>query len=140
MSIEIDTSEVRALAEDFKAVPARLARHAKPVVSKGADNIRNQMRDEMSSSAHFKKAAKSITYDLIDDGFGAEIGPVKGAGSIANIAYFGGSGWSGRKKPGPGWQQGPGGGGTVPDPRGALKAEAPRFIKALADAAAELLR
>ena len=54
-----------------------------------------------------------------------EVGPRKGKpGSIANIAYFGGAN---------------GGGGTVPDPRGALEAEAPRFEKALTDLVGEIL-
>ena len=122
---KIDASEVRSLAEDFRRVPPMLARQAKPVVSRGAVNIKNQLRDEMGRSVHFR-AADSITYDLVDGGYGAEIGPTKtGAGPIANIAYFGGSN---------------GGGGTVPDPRGALDAEAPRFAQALSDLAAELLR
>lgn len=121
----IDASEARALAEDFRRVPDQLARHAKPIVEKGASNIKDQLRDEMGRSRHFR-AAKSITYDLLDGGYTAEIGPTKtGAGPIANIAYFGGSN---------------GGGGTVPDPRGALDAEAPRFAQALSDLAAELLR
>ena len=141
MSIEIDMSEVRELMADWTRVPDMMAREGRPVVERGARNIRDQLRDEMRNSKHFKAAAKSISYDLDDDGYGAEIGPKKGGpGAIAVIAYFGGSAWSGRRRPGRGWQQGPGGGGTVPDPRGALEAEAPRFEKALADKAAELLR
>ena len=125
-SFQIDASEVRALAEDFRRVPDQLARHAKPIVEKGANNIKDQLREEMGRSRHFFKAAKSITYDILDGGYTAEIGPTKtGAGPIANIAYFGGSN---------------GGGGTVPDPRGALEAEAPRFANALSELAAELLR
>ena len=141
MSIEIDTSEVRELIADWTRVPDMMAREGRPAIERGARNIRDQLRDEMRSSTHFKGAAKSISYDLDDDGYGAEIGPKKGGpGAIAVIAYFGGSAWSGRRRPGRGWQQGPGGGGTVPDPLGALEAEAPRFEKALADKAAELLR
>lgn len=125
MSIQIDMSEVRELAADFRRVPAEVQRVAKPVVAKGALKIKNQLRDEMADSRHFQ-AANFIGYDLTDGGFGAEIGPEKsGAGNLANIAYFGGAN---------------GGGGTVPDPRGALDAETPHFIKALADAAAEVLR
>lgn len=126
MSIEFDMTEVRALSEDFRRVPDALARHAKPVVAKGAVNIKNQLRDEMRDSTWFGGAAADIDYDLLDGGFTAEIGPTKGgAGSLANLAYFGGAN---------------GGGGTVPDPRGALEAEAPRFANALAELAAGLLR
>lgn len=123
--IEIDMSEVRTFAADMRQVDSRLARHVKPVVKRGATNIKDQMVEEMKSSAWFAPVARGISYDLVNDGYTAEIGPTKGSpGSLANIAYFGG-----------GVQPG---GGTVPDPRGALDAEVPRFQKALADLAEEL--
>ena len=125
--IEIDMSEVREFAADLRQVDSRLARHVKPVVKRGATNIKDQMVEEMKSSAWFAPVARGISYDLVDDGYTAEIGPTRGpgqVGSLANIAYFGG-----------GVQPG---GGTVPDPRGALDAEVPRFQKALADLAEEL--
>lgn len=124
MSIQIDVAEVRQLAHDMRGVEPLLARHLKPAVAKGALNIKNQLRDEAAESGHFR-FAQSISYDLIDNGFGAEIGPTKGgAGSLANIAYFGGAN---------------GGGGTVPDPSGALEVEADKFGSALAEIAAGLL-
>lgn len=141
--VTIDVSEVRALEVDMRAVDSRLVRHIIPVVEKGAANIKGDLRAEAFKSRHFGGMARSITYDMITSsgsGIEAEIGPTKGKpGSIANIAYFGGSAWSGRKNPGRGWQSGPGGGGTVEDPRGALDREAPRFERALADIAAELV-
>lgn len=125
MKMEIDVSEVRQLAVDFRQVPDALARHAKPAVVRGGVSIKDQLRAEMGASAHFR-AADSITFDVTDGGYTVEVGPTKtGAGPIANIAYFGGVN---------------GGGGTVPDPRGALEAEAPKFAKALSDLAADLLR
>lgn len=127
MKIRIDTSEVREFAAELHGIPPRLAHHARPVVKRGAQNIKNQLVEEMRASVHFRPVARGISYDIVDNGFTAEIGPEKGSpGSLANIAYFGG-----------GTQPG---GGTVPDPRGALEAEAPRFEKSLADLAAELLR
>jgi hypothetical protein len=66
-----------------------------------------------------------VNYDLETDGgeLVAEIGPDKDlSGNLANIAYFGT------------WK----GGGTVPDPVGALEAEAPNFEKALGDLVEEL--
>ena len=127
--ITIDTSEVRALAADMRQVDHRLTRHVVPVVERGAMNVREQLRAEAASSAHFRMA-RHITYDMKYAGFGAggvieaEVGPEKaGAGNLANIAYFGGAN---------------GGGGTVPDPQGAADSELPRFAKALADIAAEL--
>lgn len=126
--IEVDVSEVRELIADFSQVPGLLARHARPVVNHGALNIKKQLVEEWERSAHFTTSGgrpAKISYDIEDDGFSAVIGPEhSGVGNLANIAYFGGSN---------------GGGGTVPDPRGALDAEAPKFAKALADVAAELL-
>ena len=55
----------------------------------------------------------------------AEIGPeTGGAGSLAGFAYFGGVN---------------GGGGTVPDPQGALDAEAPNVEKHLGALVAKAL-
>lgn len=121
-SVSVDLSEVRTLATDLRGVEPRLSRHIKPAIAKGAGNIKSQLREEASNSRHFRMA-NHISYDLLDGGFGAEIGPEKvGAGNLANIAYFGGAN---------------GGGGTVPDPRGALDAEAPRFLSELARLAVE---
>lgn len=118
--IEIDASQVRALAADLTAAAAKVQLGARPVIARAALNIKAQLRDEMGASAHFRGAADSISYDLLDGGLTAEIGPSSEGGSpgnLANIAYFGTSK----------------GGGTVPDPDGALQAEAPALEKALAD-------
>lgn len=130
MKMEIDASEVRQLAVDFRQVPDALARRAKPAVVRGAVNIKEQLSAEMASSASFG-ALSGMSFDLTDGGYAAEIGIKTGGsgraglGFGANIAYFGGAN---------------GGGGTVPDPMGALEAEAPKFAKALSDLAADLLR
>lgn len=90
----------------------------RPVVSKGALNIKNQLRTEAKNSDYFR-LAPWINYDLTDHAgdITAEIGPRKEhAGALANIAYFGGA---------------HGGGASVPDPQGALDAEADRFVSAL---------
>ena len=125
--IEIDTSELRTLQADMTKVDSRLARHLRPVVSKGALNIKETLREEMSESDRggrgFGPVTKSITYELEDDGYSAVIGPEKGApGSLANVAYFGTSR----------------GGGTVADPEDALQEEADAFIEHLAAMAEEL--
>ena len=123
--ISIDTSEVRTLAADMRRVDERMVRHVIPVVERGAVNVRNQLREEAAQSGHFK-IGRHISYDMRDNAgaYEAEIGPEKaGAGNLANIAYFGGAN---------------GGGGTIPDPRGALDAELPRFAQALVDIAQEL--
>lgn len=124
--ISIDAHEVRELAADFTRVPGELSRHAIPVLSKGALNIKNQMREsfEASGNAGFRFVGRTVSYDLHTEGneLSAEIGPTKPAGALANVAIFGT----------------PRGGGTVADPREALEAEGPRFEKALADLAEEL--
>ena len=125
--VSVDAHEVRELAADFTRVPGELSRHAIPVLSKGALNIKNQMRSEILQSAVGQKRGveSSITYDLHDGGYLAEIGPRKGGpGSIANIAYFGGA---------------HGGGGSAPDPRGALEAEAPNVEREILDIVSRVL-
>lgn len=122
--VTIDTSELRAFRDEILHHASYVAvRHARPVVQRGAQNIKEQLQAEARGSRHFR-LERAISYDIEDDGFAAEIGPEKGgAGSLANIAYFGGAN---------------GGGGTVPDPRAALDAEIPRFIDQLAQIADQL--
>ena len=123
-SVEIDASELRAFSSELGRVPAKVVTGIRPAVRKAGVNMKNQLREEMKASRHFR-AAESISFDEGDGGMAVEVGPTKsGAGNLANIAYFGGAN---------------GGGGTVPDPRGALDAEAPRFEKALTDLVGEIL-
>lgn len=123
-SASFDDSGIRelqkAIAEKVRATPKQV----EAVVHRGSNNIKRQQQEEMRASKHFSAVAGAISYDLrAGGGFGggfveSEIGPVKGApGSLANIAYFGGSR----------------GGGTVPDPSVALEAEEPKFNRALED-------
>ncbi|MCZ2261583.1 hypothetical protein [Isoptericola sp. QY 916] len=125
-SIQFDDSEIRAIGADLRKAGERLSQDVRPVMHRCASNIKRQLRAEMGASRHFRGAARSIDYSMrsgMGPGGGqieAEIGPRKGApGSLANIAYFGTSR----------------GGGTVPDPDGALQAEVPGFLKALGDIA-----
>lgn len=128
----MDMSEVRSFAAHLSGASKLAQRQARGVLKKGAQNIKEQLQDEVRRSQHFRgradQFAQSITYDLNEAGVGgggimeAEIGPTKGSsGSLANIAYFGTSR----------------GGGTVPDPLGALLDEVPKFEQALADLAAD---
>ena len=114
----VDASELRALIADLREAPKLVRREARAVISKGALNIKNQMRDEVARSRHFR-FAHTVSYDIrvSGDTIEAEIGPeTGGVGSLAGFAYFGGVN---------------GGGGTVPDPQGALDAEAPNVEKYL---------
>lgn len=123
--MEIDTSALDDFARELDAKAIVLAEQVRPVVNKGALNVKNQMQADMRRSRHFK-AARWITYDIETgaEGITAEIGPVKaGAGNLAHIAYFGGRN---------------GGGGTVRDPEEAMKEEEPRFMSALDDIVAKV--
>lgn len=120
MTVSVDVSELRRLAVDLDRSAADVAKGIQAVVAKGAVNLRQMMRDDMRESPSFAPIASAITFDLrvSGDGVEAEVGPRKGSpGSLANIAYFGGSN---------------GGGGTV-DIMGPLGEEAPRFEQALVD-------
>lgn len=119
MTVSFDVSELRTLATDLKRIPDNVQRGVRPVVSKGALNIKNQLASEMGGSTHFGQIKGSVSYDIKvgGDGIEAEIGPDKGrgGGALANVAYFGTSR----------------GGGTVPDPSGALATESDKFESAL---------
>ena len=109
--------ELRELSTDLGALGFSATRAAQKCVAKGAVNIRRRMRREASGERH--GMARFITYDLALGGMSAIVGPEKrGAGNLANIAYFGGV---------------HGGGGHIPDPMGALAAEVPKLEKALID-------
>jgi hypothetical protein len=95
----VDASDALAVAADFEAAAAEIVTRTRSAVSEAATAARDAMRVDMGGSGSFGHAADSITFDLVGDG--AEIGPTKPTGAIANIAYFGGSN---------------GGGGTVRDP------------------------
>ena len=103
------------LSASLGRIPARLVADVYAVVTKGALNIKEAMREDAEASTHFRKVAQAISFDQV--GLSATIGPEKRrAGNLANIAYFGGA---------------HGGGGTVRDPQRAADEEAPRFEKAL---------
>lgn len=122
--MSFDASQVRAFAARLEAAGASTAREVRAVVTKGALNIKEQLRAEASGSTHFGQVARSINFDVRETSGGveAEIGPDKQrspSGKLGNIAYFGTSR----------------GGGTLPDPEGALQAEGERFERALLDLA-----
>lgn len=124
--ISVDTSQAHKLAVDIRKAGPVAEKQLRGVVSKGALNIKKQLRREMAASRHFGQIAGLISYEITagDASFEAEIGPqARGAGLLENIAYFGTSR----------------GGGTVPDPKHALAAEAPNVEKYLSKLAAGLL-
>lgn len=126
MAAHLDAAEVSALAHDLDAAAKAVTAKVRPVISRGALNIKRQMVTEMRSSPSFRGTASSITYDLTD-GRGwvmALIGPDKDrGGSLANIAYFGSPS---------------GGGATVPDPMLAAEDEWPNLEHFLGDVLEDL--
>lgn len=121
-----DASGLDEFVADLHALPEHARSDARKVIVKGAVNIKRQLVAEMGASQHFGQVARSISYEIEDreGSVGVVIGPTKGSpGSLANIAYFGTSR----------------GGGTVPDPRGALEAEAPTASRYLLDLIAKHL-
>ncbi len=112
--ISADVSQLREFAVQVGQVPHEMRPKLDGVTERAGLNMKRQLQAEARQSKSFGVIASAISYDTIRtrDSSGVEVGPVKGSpGSLANIAYFGTSR----------------GGGTVPDPRGALDAEAPRF-------------
>lgn len=125
--VDIDASEVLALAADLGAATARLVPQVRAVVTRGAVNVKAHLRSEAGRSPSFRHIAPTIGYDQRRDtatSSEVEVGPGKPTGALANIAYFGGA---------------HGGGATLPDPQGALDAEGPRFEQALTDILGDLL-
>lgn len=130
--IEVDDSELRALAADLSRAQSRAPNLVDPVLKKAAQNVKEEMAADAAGSRYFDEMASSITYDrdtrLGQEGY--EIGPDKSRGGkagraarLANIAYFGGAN---------------GGGGTL-DIEKPLRSEEPRLMKALDDALKDVL-
>lgn len=117
MADRSDFEDFRRFSTDLARAAGSAAPQVKAVMVKGAVNIKRQMRAEMKASQHFKGVTPSITYDVKAeaDAVEIEIGPDKDVqgGALANVAYFGGTGWGGSPS-----------GGTVADPQLILDAEA----------------
>ncbi|UJP41785.1 hypothetical protein [Cellulomonas palmilytica] len=124
--IFVDTTELRVLAVDLTKAAAATTDLVRPVVQRGALNIKRDLQADAAASAHFKGMTSSISYDteVTRRGVEAEIGPDKKrrGGALGNIAYFGTSR----------------GGGTL-DLDGPLAAEEPRLVASLAKALGKLL-
>lgn len=138
--MRIDASDFDDFARELERVAPEVAKGVRPVVQKGALNVKQDWNDAFRESTHFKGIAGSVNYDtkISVDGVEAEIGPDRGkfpglagkpktrpAAPLAGIAHFGGA---------------RGGGGSIDDPQKFLDDEAPRFEKALNDLIDEALR
>lgn len=123
MKVTITTEGVRELAADLESVPVEKAPAFRRVVERGALNIKNEMRRDAQSSGHYRHFHRSISYDMTGE-MSAEIGPDKDKiqGALGNILYFGTSNNA-----------------PVLSLEAPLEHEEPRFEKALADEAEDIL-
>lgn len=123
--MSVDWSQVERLADELEFDAEEVRKKVPPVVRKGALNIKNDMRRDASGHPTYRYFPLSITYDEIKNGLGAEIGPDKDLvqGPLGNLLYFGKEKTSGVINISP-----------------PLDKEAPRFERALADVAEDILK
>lgn len=154
--VSFDTSELRTLAADMHAIPERFKRHVYPVVERGANNIKREIRANFEASTHFRPVARTVRYEMsMRSAFGtgsveAEIGPMP-RGSTGMVSRLGGVGFNEADFEATGGSDAStlahiaiygsprGGGGTVADPVVALDNEAPNFERALGDLLEDVL-
>jgi hypothetical protein len=117
-----DFSELHRFAADLGKVPGRVVPAVRPVVERGAFNIKKDAAARVSGLAHAPAYPYSIGYEM--HGLAAEIGPDKDRrqGALGNILEYGTS----KNAP-------------IPHMGPAIEAEAPKFEAALAKAAGGLL-
>lgn len=119
--MSMDFSEVQALSASLGRASKGLVTEARTVIAKGSLNIKKDARARVSNHPSWKRLESTINYEQV--GLSSEIGyDDVGQGELAGIAEFG----SARHAPHP---------ALMP----AAKAEAPRFEKAMAEAAAKLV-
>lgn len=123
-----DASDFLIFAEVARESANHVIAQTKKSVTKGALNVKNQLRHDARGSKYFAQVGSTIDFDVESDSSSTEalIGPNKGVGtsaSLAGIAYFGTS------QPG---------GGTLPDPVKALDTEAENFEAAIGDILTEV--
>ncbi|ROT86940.1 hypothetical protein [Bifidobacterium mongoliense] len=88
----IDVSQVNALAQKLAAAPLKKHALVAAAVKKGAQNIKEAIQEDVRSSSNPGFRRIPIHYDMKSEGvrIEADIGPEEGgAGSLANIAFFG---------------------------------------------------
>lgn len=119
--MSMDFSEVEALSRNIGRASSGLIREARSVVAKGALNIKNDTRENISDHPSWRRLEQKVNYEQV--GLSAEVGyDDVGQGELAGIYEFG----SARRAPHP----------TLYP---AAEREAPRFQKAMLDAAAKLV-
>lgn len=123
---EFDVSDVYEFALGLDKSASDVFDTMRPVVQKGALNIKEDLQADASGHPHFPYLPAAISYDTTatKSEIHAEIGPDKDkrGGAIANVVYFGTSKNT-----------------AVLDINGPLDREEPRFIKAVEGAIEDLL-
>lgn len=92
MSGLFDASQLTAFGDALLARGVARRALISASVKKGAQNVKNSIRDDLNGSgnAAFRRIPISYTLQESAGRITAEIGPTKGgAGSLANIAFFG---------------------------------------------------
>lgn len=87
-----DASELTAFADKLLAKGVARRAAITMAVKKGAQNVKNDIREDLSGSGNKAIRRIPISYEVQESAgrVTAEIGPSKGgAGSLANIAFFG---------------------------------------------------
>lgn len=87
-----DASELTAFGDRLLAKGVARRAAITMAVKKGAQNVKNDLREDLSGSGNKAFRRTPITYEVKESAgrVTAEIGPSKGgAGSLANIAFFG---------------------------------------------------
>jgi hypothetical protein len=91
--VRIDSHELDELARKLTVASVRAPIKAANAVKKGAQNIKTAVKADLASSSHSNFRRIPIAYEIKVDGLRveADIAPVKTAGGLANIAFFGGA-------------------------------------------------
>jgi hypothetical protein len=126
MKVTFTTSDLSGLTARLAEVGGLAAAEVRPVVAKGALNIKQDWAQRWSGFAHAPAVGKAVTYDMSwpIGGAEAEIGPDKGRrqGALGNLLEYGSI------------HNGP-----IPGGAPALEAEEPKFTKAIEDLGSKLL-
>ena len=90
--VNVDASQLKAFGTTLAGGATVRRALVSAAVKKGAQNVKNSIRDDLKGSGNKAFRSIPITYTMIETPgrISAEIGPTKGGtGSLANIAFFG---------------------------------------------------
>ena len=90
-AIRIDAGEVSALAARIERAIVRTNAAVAPIVKKGAQNIKNDVRKDLATSRFPGIASIPIRYEIRSTlhVVQADVAPLRKTGGLANVAFFG---------------------------------------------------